>query len=268
MADSLERPHVPGPAAIEMAKRVLAPWRWLTAPRLDGLEHVSLDRPVMLVGNHTLLGVLDVPIMMVELHDRLGLWPHPVGDHAHFAIPGWRSLLAAFGTVDGTREHCRRLLRAGESLLVFPGGAREVFKRRGEQYRLLWGDRTGFARVAIERGCPIVPFAAVGAEECYDILLDASDLRRLLPPLRWIPRSDEAPPLVRGLGPTLLPRPQRFYFRFAPPVETRHLTGLADRACDAVRDQVRGAVEAGIACLLRERSRDPDRSLVRRLLAA
>jgi 1-acyl-sn-glycerol-3-phosphate acyltransferase len=222
----------------------------------------------MLAGNHMLMGLLDVPVMLVELHDRLGIWPHPMGDHVHFLVPGWRNLLQAFGTVEGTREHCRALMRAGESILVFPGGAREVFKRRGERYRLMWEGRTGFARLAIEHGYPIVPFAAVGAEECYDILLDAGDLRRLVPPLRWIPRSDEAPPIVRGLGPTLLPRPQRFYFHFAPPVETRHLAGLEERTCGTVRDRVRAAVEAGIDLLLHERERDHGPSVVQRFLAA
>jgi 1-acyl-sn-glycerol-3-phosphate acyltransferase len=191
-----------------------------------------------------------------------------VGDHVHFGIPGWRALLEAYGTIDGTRERCHELMRTGESILVFPGGAREVFKRRGERYRLLWDGRTGFARLAIEHGYPIVPFAAVGAEECYDILVDAGDLRRLIPVLRRIPRSDEAPPLVRGLGPTLLPRPQRFYFHFGTPVETRHLAGLEDRACGLVRDQVRAAVETGIAFLRRQREGDPQRSFVQRLLAA
>ena len=259
---------VPDAAAIAFARRALAPWRWLTAPAVYGIENIPLDRPVMFAGNHTLLGLLDVPVMLLELYDRLGLWPHPVGDHVHFAIPGWRDLLAAYGTFEGTRERCRELMREGASILVFPGGAREVFKRRGERYRLLWDGRTGFARLAIEHGYPIVPFAAVGAEECYDILIDAGDLRRLIPPLRWVPRSDEAPPLVRGLGPTLLPRPQRFYFHFGTPVETRHLSGLADRACSAVRDQVRAAVETGLAFLMHEREHDPPRSLVRRLLAA
>ena len=258
----------PAPAAIALARRALAPWRWLTAPRLFGLENVPTDRPVLLAGNHTLMGLLDVPIMLLELHDRLGFWPHPLGDHVHFLLPGWRHLLEAFGTVEGTRDRCRALMAAGESVLVFPGGAREVFKRRGERYRLMWEGRTGFARLAIEHGYPIVPFAAVGAEECYDILIDAGDLRRLVPPLRWVPRSDEAPPLVRGLGPTLLPRPQRFYFHFAPPVETVHLAGLADRACVGVRDQVRAGVETGIAFLLHERERDPRSWVMRRLLAA
>lgn len=161
-------------------------------------------------------------------------------------------------------------MAARETILVFPGGGREVFKRKGEKYRLLWGDRLGFARLAIEHGYPIVPFGAVGAEECFDILVDAGDvlaiplLGRLL--ARIVPRADELPPLVRGIGPTALPRPERFYFAFGAPIETRRFAGGHgdEELCAAVRDQVRGAVETEIAFLLGERRRDPERSVVTR----
>jgi hypothetical protein len=251
-----------------VAKGLLAPWTWLTAPRFYAVHNVPRHRPVLLVGNHTLMGVLDVPLMVLGIHERRGVSVRPLGDHLHFHVPGWRDLLSLFGTVEGTPEKCRALMRARATILVFPGGGREVFKRKGEQYRLLWGDRTGFVRLAIEHGYPIVPFAAVGAEECYDILLDAGDLLGLLPPLRLLPRSDEMPPLVRGLGLSLLPRPQRFYFDFGQAIETRHLAGLHqdDAVCLALREHVRAAVEAGLAFLLSERAHDPERGLLPRLV--
>lgn len=263
-------PHtepVPNPFAV--AKVALAPWRWLTAPKFFGLENLPPDRPVLLAGNHTVMGLLDVPLMLLGLREQRGLRLRPLGDHIHFRIPGWRDFLRLFGTVEGTPEGCRALMRAGESILVFPGGAREVFKRKGEKYRLLWGHRTGFVRLAIEYGYPIVPFAAVGAEECYDILADAGDLLRLLPPLRLVPRADEMPPLVRGVGLSAIPRPQRFYFHFGQPIETWHLTGLEgdERVCLALREQVRASIDAGIGFLLSERARDPDSGLLARLVA-
>jgi len=239
---------------------------------LSGLEHVPTDRPILLAGNHTLLGVLDSPLLLIELHDRLKIYPWPLGDHVYFRIPGWRDMLERFGVVDGTRENVRALMRAGESIIVFPGGGREVFKHRDEKYRLIWGRRTGFARLAIEFGWPIVPFAAVGAEDVYDILLDADDLlaTRLRPVIeRLAPRYDLIPPVVRGVGPTALPRLERFYFHFAAPVETRDLAGRDDDedTCFAVRERVRQAVEDGIAHLLVEREHDPDRALLPRLIA-
>ena len=75
--------------------------------------------------------------------------------------------------VRGTRENVRVLMASGQHVLVFPGGAGEVFKGRGQKYQLLWKVRLGFARLAIEFGYPIVPFAAVGAEEMLEVVADS-----------------------------------------------------------------------------------------------
>ena len=71
---------------------------------------------------------------------------------------------------------------------------------------------------------------SLGAEECYDIVVDSDEL--LATPLgrllsRIAPRTDEIPPLVRGIGP--LPRPERFYFHFGRPIDTRAYAGPARR---------------------------------------
>jgi 1-acyl-sn-glycerol-3-phosphate acyltransferase len=161
-------------------------------------------------------------------------------------------------------------MHAGKSILVFPGGGREVFKRKGEKYQLLWEKRAGFARLAAEHRYTMVPFASVGAEDCFDIVSDGNDLMRSpLGPLieRLNPRPDLIPPLVRGIGPSLFPRPERFYFHFGEPVATDHLDGHAEdeEAVFALREQVRRSVEAGIEFLLAERENDPDRSFISRL---
>jgi len=266
--------HLPRrPTRLELAvvQALLAPWDALTSPAYLGLDHVPRDHPALFVGNHTLLGVLDIPIMAMGLYRATGIYVRFLGDHAHFAVPGWRDLLVRFGTVEGTPEICRSLMRARENILVFPGGSREVFKHRGEAYRLLWKGRIGFARLAIEHGYPIVPFSAVGAEECFDILVDGELMRRT--PLRHAldllsPRADVTPPLVRGIGLTMLPRPQRFYFRFGKPIETTHLAGRHDddATCFTLREDVRRAIETGIDELQRFRARDVRRFLVPRLV--
>jgi len=261
--------HRPTETEIAAGKLLLEPWQWLTAPKFYGVEHVPKRRPFLLVGNHTLMGVLDVPLMLFGLHDRRGVLVRSLGDHLHFRVPVWRDLLMRFGTVDGTRENCEKLMRAGESILVFPGGGREVFKHKGESYQLIWKNRIGFAALAIKRRYPIVPFAAVGAEECYDILLDSDEMRHSpIGPLleQLAPRPDEIPPLVRGLGP--LPRPQRFYFYFGSPIETKSYAGkhTDQAACLHLRGRVQKAIERGIAFLLRERERDPQSALPARLM--
>ena len=134
----------------------------------------------------------------------------------------------------------------------------------------MWKERLGFARLAIEHGYPIVPFAAVGAEEMLDIVIDENNpayahLTDLVKKLTGWPMQ----PIVHGIGPTLLPHPERLYFWFGDPIETANFRGRQgdDRAARAVRDEVKRAVERGIALLLAERESDPRRGLRQRLLS-
>lgn len=61
-------------------------------------------------------------------------------------------------------------------VLLFPGGAREVNKRVGQEYQLFWKDSPDFVRLAARCGAIIVPFAAVGADDAYDVIMEAEDL--------------------------------------------------------------------------------------------
>ena len=68
-----------------------------------------------------------------------------------FVGPRPSARITAGGMVRGTRDNVRALMRSRQTILVFPGGAREVNKRRGQQYQLLWRERIGFARLALEQ---------------------------------------------------------------------------------------------------------------------
>jgi 1-acyl-sn-glycerol-3-phosphate acyltransferase len=263
-------PHHPSAGEMRELALLLTPMRLLTSPVSYGWRNVPRDRPCLFVGNHTLFS-LDAPMLIAELYAKRGIAIRALGDHVHFRIPLWREVLTKFGVVDGTRENCATLMAAGESILVFPGGAREVFKHKTEKYRLLWGERLGFARMAIRYRYPIVPFAAVGADDAWDIVLDGDALLpdAARPVLERVGvRLDALVPLVRGIGPTPLPRPERIYFAFAPPVDTSRYAGrsISAAACVAVRDETKRAIEKGIGSLLARRARDPDRDLLPRLM--
>ncbi|MFM2415696.1 MAG: hypothetical protein RL385_419 [Pseudomonadota bacterium] len=246
-------------------------WPVLTAQRLYhrpvflGSEHIPRARPVLYVGNHTLFGVLDPPLLMAHIYEETGHLPRSLADHFHYRVPGWRDFLTRWGAVRGTRENCRAVMRAGDSVLVFPGGGREVAKRRGEAYQLLWKQRTGFVRMAVEHGYPIVPFASVGAEECYSIHLDANDLEELgvgncltRGLLGKVTRRGELlVPIATGAFGTPFPRRQRFYYAFGAPIETGALHGRMedDAAMLALQQRVKVAVEGLIADCQEERAR-------------
>ncbi len=263
----------PGARTTAVAARALGAAHRLLQPRLYGVERIPDHGPFLLVGNHTLYGLQDVPSLVYEIERARGVFVRPLGDHLHFAIPIWRDLLCELGMVRGTRANCEALFKAQQAVMVFPGGAHEVFKRRGQHYQLMWRERVGFARLAVAHGCPIIPFAAVGADDTYTVLLDAA--HPLAKPIRVITdritgRPDAFLPISRGLGPTLIPRPERFYFHFAPPIDTTPLAGRHDDidALRMLRDQVKRGVEDGIEFLLAERAHDPHRRLIPRLRCA
>ncbi len=260
-------PEAPSAERLDRLTGLLGPLQLLTRPYVDGLDGLPADG-ALYAGNHSSFAVLDAPFMIAELWQRRGIAVRPVGDHGHYAVPVWRETIEAAGVVRGTRANVRKLMAERANLLVFPGGAAEVFRPRGQKYQLLWKERLGFAKLAIETGYPIVPFAAVGAEEMLDILVDThtpgfDQLSAAVKSLGgW-----GLPPLPIGIGPTVVPRFQRLYFSFRTPVDTARFNGDAsDRNAAAVRDEVRAAVVEGLDEMRRFRSIDPDRKLGRALL--
>lgn len=50
-------------------------------------------------------------------------------------------------------------------------------KPRGSEYTLSWPeDRPDFVRLAGKTGAIIVPFAAVGADDAYDVMMDVDEV--------------------------------------------------------------------------------------------
>ena len=258
--------------------RLVGPLRRLLSPVSLGVEQVPRVGPALIVGNHTIYGLIDIPMLGLELYEKTGRLVRGLGDHNHFALPLWRDLLHALGAVRGTRENCARLFERGEAVLVFPGGGREVMKHKHEKYRLVWKERVGFARLAIQYGVPIVPLASVGVEEMFEIVADAEEILRspvgdLLRALGiteapWFRHGEIVPPIARGAGPIGLPRLERQYFLFGPPIDTTRYAGRAEdgAACLALREEVKAAIERQIAELQAVQAADPERYPVQRLL--
>ena len=201
--------------------------RRVIKPKFYGIEHVPKGG-ALLVGNHTLYGVFDLVLLAAEFIER-GIVVRGLADHAHFRIPGHRDLFTTIGAVPGTRANVRVLMRRGDSIMVFPGGAREVAKRKGERYQLIWKNRLGFAVMAIEGRYPVIPFASLGIEDALDIVLDSDN--PFMAPARILTKkllNAEPMPIVPGIGLTPIPRPDRLYFWFGEPISTLGYGGVAD----------------------------------------
>jgi len=222
-------------------------------PSFHGIEQLGVE-PAMFVGNHTLYGALDVPLLRTKLYNDHNKFLRLLVDRVRYEIPFWKEAVEASGGFLGTRELCSQAMEQGDDLLLFPGGGREVMKRDGEAYQLMWKERLGFVKMAAEHEYVIQPFASIGADDAFSILLDGDDLQKL--PLlklikntslwkKFLKHGDEIPPLSRGVGLSPVPRPEPFFFIFGEGIDTSSYRTKVDDdvAMLELRDTVQWAVE-------------------------
>lgn len=231
---------------LEYVVAAIAPLLWLYRRyfrvQLHGADRVPNEGAVLIVSNHS--GQLPFDAAMIEVGLLIEKDP-PRAVRALVekwvpTLPFVSTFMARCGQIVGTPENCRRLLAAGESLLVFPEGVRGLNKPFSQRYQLQrFG--IGFMRLALESGAPIVPCAVVGAEEQAPALFDVKPLARLL--------GFPAFPITPTLLP--LPLPARYHIRFGEPMR---FTGSPDdedaeleRKVADVERAVRVLVERGLA---------------------
>lgn len=257
-------------AAIERALFGLArQWdrvRPVYKPYVDGLENLPSDGRFLLVANHSYTPSSEILLLLYEVQRHLGRRVRALMDRRFGRFAGLAAdVLAAGGGIVGTREGTAELMRANEPILVFPGGAREIGKGKDQLNTLQWGDRAGFARLAMEHNYPIVTAAVVGGDDMYKILTTSDGTWAQLNKKVSIWLGSDADlllPLSRGIGPTLLPRPQRLYARFSRPIDTTRPKGTPhDEWLTKVRETAKTDLESNLAALLAIRATDPFRNL-------
>jgi 1-acyl-sn-glycerol-3-phosphate acyltransferase len=251
--------------AVDTLHDGLEPLVDLYRPYVDGLHTLPKDGRFLLVGNHTQFGV-EAILIPHYVRRAIGTRVRPLAERRMGQMRGVAGdLFAAYGAVVGAPETARELMRHNESILVFPGGGREIAKFKGEENTLRWEGRAGFARVAVENTYPIVPVALAGADDVYRSLITREGRwgqvsQRLSRKL--FGRNDMALPLLHGVGPTLIPRPQRMYLRFAAPIDTTKPARVSEEKWVAtVKRNTQESLERALADLLAIRSTDPYREL-------
>lgn len=210
------------------------------------------------------------------LYDHTNVYVRGLADHVHFTNPVGLLLKHGLGAVHGTRTNLHALLQARQDVLVYPGGGHEVLKPSTvPNYTLMWKERLGFARFAIQYGYDIIPISCVGPEDMIDVMWDIN--LNLLRPGQYLPIP----------FPILPHKLQRIYFYVGARIFTCHYSsnqqsdgrrpgpefsttakgGHVDTVtARVVRDQTRTAIEEGIKFLQRKQREDPERFVYQRMV--
>jgi 1-acyl-sn-glycerol-3-phosphate acyltransferase len=228
---------------------------------VEGLEAIPADEPVLLVGNHsggTLIA--DTFVLAQHFYDHFGPERefHQLAHDLVFQVPGVRASLSRFGTVPASPDNMRAALKRGAALLVYPGGDHETYRPTWEQDKIDFAGRTGFAKLALELGVPIVPIVAIGGQETALFLGRGQRISRLLGLDRALRLKVFPVQLAPPLGVTLLdlplrvPLPSKISIRALPPIDLRKVLGDDADPRDAY-DIVTEAMQAELSLMAADR---------------
>ena len=232
---------------LDYALAATAPLAWMYKHyfrvETHGVEKVPAGR-VLLVANHSGQLPLDAAMigvaMLIEAKPARAI--RSMVEKWVASLPYVSTFMARVGQIVGTPENCRRLLEAGETILVFPEGVRGITKLWAQRYQLQeFG--LGFMRLALETKTPVVPVAVVGAEEQAPALLDLKPLAKLL-------GFPAFPVTVTGLP---LPLPVKYHLYFGEPMTFTGSPDDEDAELERKVDEVKRAIAEMIERGLRER---------------
>jgi 1-acyl-sn-glycerol-3-phosphate acyltransferase len=207
-----------------------------------GLSNIPAEGPTLLVGNHsggTLIA--DTFVFAQEFYTHFGPLRrfHQLVHDLVFRLPGARASLSRWGGVPASPENMGRALERDAALLVYPGGDHETYRPTWESSKIDFAGRTGFARLAIEHGVPIVPIVAIGGQETALFLGQGRRLAKLLRldsllRLKVFP-AQVAPPFGFTLLdlPGRIPLPSKIVVRALPKIDLKDELGSKPRPEDA-----------------------------------
>lgn len=236
----------------QTARRLLLPaallYRYYFRVETHGIEQVPAGRAIF-VANHS--GQFGYDGAMLGMALLLEAEPPRVvrsmAEYLFFRVPFASVAVMRLGGMVGTPENCIHMLEQDECVMVFPEGARganKPFRRRYQLQRF----GTGFMRLALETGAPVVPVAIVGAEEQQPGLANLEDVGRRLG-LPSLPITISQPWL--GLPGAAFALPTKYRLWFGAPMQfegdAHEEDAAVERRVERVKDALRALIARGLA---------------------
>ena len=218
------------------------------------------DGPALYVGNHS--GGIMTPDSFVfgcALYRERGpeFMPYGLG-HNMIDWPLFNQVVAPMGAVRASHENAHRLFRARKKVLVYPGGDVDDMRPWRHRYRIVFGGRTGYIRLALRESVPIVPIVCAGGHNTMVVIDDLRWLARGLG-LKKILRTEVWPlvlsipwGLTLGVVPFYIPFPAKFLMEAGAPIHFDRTGPEAAEDADYVRhcaDIVEADMQASLSRL-------------------
>ena len=230
---------------------------------IEGFEKLP-DPPVLLIGIHSGAPfVWDAWTVGIQWWRRFGT-DRPLHGTAHDALmaaPLIGSYFRKMGVLPAAPDSIAGALAAGRDVALWPGGEVDSLRPWVDRDKAVLAGRTGFIRMAIQAGVPIVPIATVGGPDSMPVLLKGRRLASALQldklaRLKMFPIALQAP---WGLSPAILPElplPTKIRTAFQDPVrfEVGPDRASDDEYVDRKYREVRRSIQSGMDALARRRA--------------
>jgi 1-acyl-sn-glycerol-3-phosphate acyltransferase len=140
------------------------------------------DTPVLFVANHGFGGLVDLnALALARVVKHAGVQRPTTSLVHHIAWTlGAGRFVESIGGRPASSENAEAAFRDGHNVAVFPGGDVDAGKSWRDRDRIVFDGRSGFARLAINAGVPIVPIVTAGAGESLFVLSDGRSIARTL----------------------------------------------------------------------------------------
>jgi len=230
---------------------------------IEGWERIP-PPPTLLVGIHS-----GAPFVWDAWTVGIQWWRHfgadrPLHGTAHDALmaaPLVGSYFRRMGVLPAAADSMTAALAAGRDVALWPGGEVDSLRPWTQRDEAVLAGRTGFIRLAIRAGVPIVPISTVGGPDSMPVITRGRGLAKALQldkvaRLKVFPIALSAP---WGLSPAALPEiplPTKIRTAFQEPVELDSGPERADdeKYVNRKYDEIRERIQQGMDTLARRRT--------------
>jgi len=182
-----------------------------------GIDNIPKDKRCLVVMNHGIIPYHGF-LLSKKLIEEREIYPRGLGAGFLFDIPYVRDFFLKGGAVNANPKNAAQLLKQDNCVFLAPGGIYEGLICQPGMKRIPWERRTGFVRVALEAGAPIIPTFCSGINDAY---YNSTFLLKLR--IKILEATRFSIPLFLGLG--LLPLPVKMVHFVGEPIPAKKKKG-------------------------------------------